>query len=236
MAFGKRLVAEYELESGVDTLGRWLVHHIAELIQDAEEATSADIADRRAAAANAILKFWEHRRSLDRIDPLRDLKPLLGVIRTLNPDENRWSLHSQDGSTALCDLYSAIRQIIVFLLLDKAPSAQVEQSKFLSDEEAEIIGALNIWLAEYQKEALKAKPKPRPRKRQAEANNFDPKTYVLSEIDDARRALDALEREVRGLAPIPKPNPYELLINERLPQIRIITVPSNEDQDDNSEL
>ncbi|MGO8183944.1 hypothetical protein [Rhizobium leguminosarum] len=236
MALGKRLVAEYGLDSEVDTLGRWLVHHIAELIRDAEDATSADIADRRAAAVNAILKFWEHRRSLDRIDPLRDLRPMLSVIRTLNPDENRWRVHTGDGSPALCDLYSAVRQIIVFLLLDKAPSAQVEQSKFLSDEEAEIIGALNIWLAEYQKEALKTKPKPRPRKRQVKANDFDPKAYVLSEIDDARQALDALEREVRGLTPIPKPNPYELLINERLPQIRIIKVPSNEDQDDNSEL
>lgn len=236
MAFGKRLVAEYGLDSGGDTLGRWLAHHIAELIRDAEDVTSPDSADRRADAANAVLKFWEHRRSLDRIDPLRDFKPLLGVIRTLNPDENRWGVHRRDGSTALWDLYSAVRQIIIFFLLDKAPSGQVEQSKFLSDEEAEIIGSLNIWLAEYQKEALKAKPKRRPRKRQAEANDFDPKTYVLSEIDNARQALDALEREVRGLASIPKPNPYELLINDGLPQIRIITVPPNEDQGDNSEV
>jgi hypothetical protein len=236
LAFGKRLVAEYGLDSSVDTLGRWLVHHIAELIRDAEDGAAADVSDRQAAAVAAILKFWEHRRSMDRIDPLRELKPMLSVIRTLNPDENRWGGYRGNGSTALWDLYSAVRQIIIFRLLDKAPATQVEQNKFLSDEEAEIVGALNIWLAEHQKEKLKAKPKRRSRKRQAEANDFDPKTYVLSEIEDARQALDALEREVSGLPPIPKPNPYELLINEGLPQIRIVTVPPNEDEDDNSEL
>lgn len=172
MAFGKRLVDEYGLDSEVDTLGRWLVHHIAALIRDADDVASSDSAARRAAAANAILKFWEHRRSQDRIDPLRDLKPLLNVIKTLNPDENRWGTYRGDGTTALWDFYSAVRQIIIFLLLarSKTPAEQVEESKFLSDEETAIILSLNVWLAEYQKEALKAKPKRRSRKRQPEAS------------------------------------------------------------------
>jgi hypothetical protein len=49
---------------------------------------------------------------------------LLGVVRTLNPDENRWGVHRRDGSTALWDLYSAVRQIIIILLVAPDPLLQ----------------------------------------------------------------------------------------------------------------
>ena len=36
---GKKLVEELALNNSVDTLGRWMAHHIAELIYDAENTT-----------------------------------------------------------------------------------------------------------------------------------------------------------------------------------------------------
>ncbi|MDM7920809.1 MAG: hypothetical protein QUS14_00800, partial [Pyrinomonadaceae bacterium] len=67
LELGKHLVRELGLESGVDTLGRWLAHRIAELIVAAEKAPT--LAMRRkaeAAAIETILKVWEKREDLPR--------------------------------------------------------------------------------------------------------------------------------------------------------------------------
>ena len=45
LELGKILVRELKLDPGVDTLGRWMAHHIAELIRAADEAD--DVEERR---------------------------------------------------------------------------------------------------------------------------------------------------------------------------------------------
>ncbi len=61
---GERILAELDAARTNSMLARWLAHHVAALIQAADEAraTSAPDADTRAAEARAaILQLWQHR-------------------------------------------------------------------------------------------------------------------------------------------------------------------------------
>lgn len=63
---GERILAELDAARTNSTLARWLAHHVAALIQAADEAraTSAPDSDARAAEARtAILQLWQHRSS-----------------------------------------------------------------------------------------------------------------------------------------------------------------------------
>src|SRR5688572_3455622 len=64
LELGKYLVRELGFEDEVDTLGRWMSHHVAELITVAENGRTA--ASRRIAkrdAVTTILRIWQHRRN-----------------------------------------------------------------------------------------------------------------------------------------------------------------------------
>lgn len=92
MALGRQIVGELGLEPGVDTLGKWMSHHIAELIADAErEADPEDKRKKESQAAEAISKLWQHRSHYEnRINPLHNLKLILQVLHTLDPNRNVW--------------------------------------------------------------------------------------------------------------------------------------------------
>lgn len=65
LGLGRHLVRELRFEDGVDTLGRWMAHHLAELIDEAESgSTPAERLRARKSATETILKIWEHRASL----------------------------------------------------------------------------------------------------------------------------------------------------------------------------
>jgi hypothetical protein len=75
---GERIVNELGLADGVDTLGRWMSHRLAEQIARAEEATSPEM--REAAqreAADLILRLWERRERWPRGYPAASLVTLV---------------------------------------------------------------------------------------------------------------------------------------------------------------
>ena len=52
---------ELGFEDRVDTLGRWMAHHLAELIDTAESGvTATERLKARKSATETILKIWEH--------------------------------------------------------------------------------------------------------------------------------------------------------------------------------
>jgi len=87
---GKLLVKELGLEYSVDTLGRWMAHYIAEKIVSAENCVSkAEKVSLNKDTFETILKLWEHRWSLSsRMWPLEDFKPILEVLKRLDPDRH----------------------------------------------------------------------------------------------------------------------------------------------------
>src|SRR5687767_11542563 len=65
LGLGQHLVRELDFEDGVDTLGRWMAHYLAELIDKAENGgTAAKRLRAHKSATETILKIWEHRTSL----------------------------------------------------------------------------------------------------------------------------------------------------------------------------
>lgn len=211
MALGKHLVGELKLDPGVDTLGRWIAHHIAELITKAENAPAAQKAALEKSAAEAILMLWDHRASIERIDPLRDLKPLLGVIKTLDPDENPW-VYLRRERPGIVDLYSPLRRIITFTLLELAVSPK-PRTGFESEDEAAILSGLDIWMSQKQKDMLVAKPKKSAKRKQGkQADKFDATETILADIERARTALDKLERQRKGLPPLAEPDPFATIV------------------------
>jgi hypothetical protein len=87
LELGRHLVRELGLDDGVDTLGRWMSHHVAELITQAK--TERTVSRQRKAqgdAVSTILKIWGHRRDLpgraDPISPYADLLRFIEVVRT----------------------------------------------------------------------------------------------------------------------------------------------------------
>lgn len=58
-ALGCHIVNELGGERDTDTLGRWMAHHLAELMVAAEEAATAEEhAAARSAVESAILRVW----------------------------------------------------------------------------------------------------------------------------------------------------------------------------------
>jgi hypothetical protein len=83
---GRALVEELGLDPGVDTLSRWMAHHIAELIEEAETAKVEERPAKLAKSADAILKLWAYRHQLpDGKRPFEDLEPILRALESLDP-------------------------------------------------------------------------------------------------------------------------------------------------------
>ena len=65
---GKRIVKELKLDKSVNTLGRWMAHYVAELINNAENSTSEDEKSAyRKECCELILKLWINREHIPNI-------------------------------------------------------------------------------------------------------------------------------------------------------------------------
>lgn len=153
MALGDRLVRELGLGSGVDTLGRWMAHHLAELI---EQARTSDGPEREAAQERAIeliLKLWSRRADLPGdAYPLKKLSGVLSVLERLRPEA---ALFNQSGSRdthrLLKEAFNGLRVIVargvILTLPERLAHVELDEAaEFLNEEELQILEALNGWI------------------------------------------------------------------------------------------
>jgi phosphoglycolate phosphatase-like HAD superfamily hydrolase len=149
-------VRELGFEDGVDTLGRWMAHHLAELIAKAENsATAAERSRARKNTMETILKIWEHRATLPRkAYPLAPYKEVLKVLDRLRPDDNPFRYFGHHAETKreqlAADLFDSLSRLIIALLLMKLPpgeeSTQVDAAiEALSETERHVLTALQQW-------------------------------------------------------------------------------------------
>lgn len=86
-ALGKELVAELEFGDSVDTLGRWMAHYLAELMQKAEVTTGDDRLTAQAQLRDSILALWAHRFELPSgTRPFGEFEPILRALASLDPE------------------------------------------------------------------------------------------------------------------------------------------------------
>lgn len=87
VALGKKLVTELGLGDSVDTLGRWMAHYVAELVQKAEAAMDEDRSAEQAHLRDAILVLWAHRYELPTGKrPFGEFEPILRTLASLDPE------------------------------------------------------------------------------------------------------------------------------------------------------
>ena len=153
LALGQVIVRELELASRGTVLERWMAHHLAEVLDEADKSTGSEKADAEARAVKLILELWLHRRALPKpVDPLGGLRGAIEVLELLAPDANPWR-HPRGRSRyddLLRQTFHALAKIVVdgALLAGKAdphhPSA--EQQAALSDEERHLLAMVAQWL------------------------------------------------------------------------------------------
>jgi hypothetical protein len=142
-----------KLDESRDTLARWLAHHVAELITDAEKAgrfsATTETADR---AVETILKIWDHRANLPgNANPLAPYRNVLQTLEELNRRPRVWSTPPKDRS--LIGLYRRFPRLIRALLMRELPqtgrgsqAARKLVRQFLDTDESRLLAALEAQL------------------------------------------------------------------------------------------
>lgn len=99
MTLGKRIVKELDLEDSVDTLGRWMAHRIAELMEQAEQApTEAEREAAKRECTDVIIRLWEHRTKFPFKPPLADIAKFLRNLTSDSPPPHWEKPESPDGT------------------------------------------------------------------------------------------------------------------------------------------
>lgn len=140
---GKKLTKELGFDQSVDTLGRWMAHYIAELIEDAEKATGDDKTAKQKACCEAIIKVWKHSYAFQYNKyPFADLEPVLRALDSLDPEndtpryfkqarESYYVADENDGTKKWIDFANDIDQsakIVISFCLDQAAQSVVDKS------------------------------------------------------------------------------------------------------------
>lgn len=206
---GQKLVAELGLEESADTLGRWMAHHVGQLIEEAKTATGEQKQSAEARLREMIPALWTRRR--DRSPNARDMTSLEAVRRTIQSlDPSAPSPHyaelreldevldADEGNAAanwrrcalLLDL--AARNLIKYCLVRAAEDdlGELDENVQLAAE-AEFEGdgepAVHQWLSDERKlhtEELSAKQRQRLERRRQSLKMFvDASTEMIAEFD-----------------------------------------------------
>lgn len=154
---GKRLIEELKLEYTVNTLARWMVHYLAELIQNVEKCKSEQQKKKlQKECCDIILKVWSKKENLPMRQPLEDLKPIIELLKVFKKDElsflPNWleyrHLPSNNEWATFIDLVkNNTEQLFLTVistnlnkdLLSKTSDWFIENKDFLSDEEKDFL-------------------------------------------------------------------------------------------------
>jgi hypothetical protein len=136
---GRLLVEQLGQEPATDMTCRWMAHHVAELIVEAEKAKGTKKASARERCVRTILDLWERNAVMPAgRQPFENFTPILATLDAINPDNptsyylssvRRRSNGSStpDSTIALLDLAqsldSAARVLIEFLLKEASERA-----------------------------------------------------------------------------------------------------------------
>lgn len=144
MELGRFLARELGADDGVDTLGRWMAHYLAEQLDAAERATGAEKEKIERGVSKLILDIWAQRRTLPgRADPLATYEKAahtLAAVRSGAEILSPWrGLHVQDETSLIFDVFELASQLALLGLFDLIPADASELpasiEKFLTVEE-----------------------------------------------------------------------------------------------------
>ena len=199
LGLGRELVRELGLEPSTDTLGRWMAHHVAALIDDAEHGSTPAQRQRSAReAVETILAIWRHRATLPgQAYPLSAFKLASSVIGRLLPRANPFRDFSPASprQRAATSLFDSMAHLVLLLLAIEAGlgrgHAGRRMATALTRSEREALSVFHEWadLLGPQENAPESGHEP------TTDAQLDIKSTGLAFCDRAQQALD----EVRAI-------------------------------------
>lgn len=209
MELGKYLVRELGYEDSVDTLGRWMSHHLAELINKVENAATADEREQtQISVIETILKIWDHRASMPgEVYPIKSYKDVLKMLDLLKPDNNPfdyfWRYDNKKIDQLAAGIFDNLIRIIIAILLMKIEPQkrfqEIDSSVFntLNDEEKHILTSLQEWGSLFEvKEKKRTATKAEKKKGQAGGDSLNLNTIMLKLIENTIKNLEELRSEL----------------------------------------
>lgn len=164
LALGQAIVRELELNDRGAVLERWLAHHLAELISEADSAVGTAKAAAKQQAVDLILKLWMHRRALpEPVDPLGGYRNAIAVLGRLMPEADPWGHYHQreTNEDILHEMFQTMIRIVVGGVLltqvTRTRSISEAESKALEDEEVFLHAVLEQWMPFFALQAQRPK-------------------------------------------------------------------------------
>jgi hypothetical protein len=147
LALGQVIVRELKLDNRGAVLQRWLAHHLAEVMAEAEQAVGPAKRVAEQQAVDIILKLWMHRRVLPgQVDPLGGFKDAIQVLGRLMPEANPWARLRRHGpyEDLLQEMFEAMCQVVLGGVL----ITQVKHNRSISEPELNLLEREEALLAE----------------------------------------------------------------------------------------
>ncbi|QOK91534.1 hypothetical protein HF908_08620 [Ralstonia pseudosolanacearum] len=145
LALGREIVRELNLDERGEVLQRWLAHHLAQQIAEAEQEVGAAKAIAEQRAVDLILRLWTHRRALpEPVDPLGGYRDAISVLGRLMPDADPWGRYRRHETyeDLLHEMFATLTRVVLGGIL----LTQVVRSRPVSSAEAEALEGEETWL------------------------------------------------------------------------------------------
>ena len=153
LALGQVMVRQLELKDRGTVLERWLAHHLAEVIAEADRAVGPAKRASEAQAVELVLKLWVHRRALpEPVDPLGGYRKAVEVLDRLVPEANPWAYRRRPETydALLHEMFELLSRIVLAGLLltqgSRARPVTAEESKGLEEEEVYLQSVFEQWM------------------------------------------------------------------------------------------
>jgi hypothetical protein len=200
LVLGHHLATELGFSESCDTLGKWMSHHLAEMMDRVEREENPEKKEKyQQQTVELILKIWDHRSSLNETAyPLTRFKSIIDSLSILSPEANVWDRQrlgryeslAADSFSMVGDLYRMLH-FIEFVSLKLVRGKQVPPSVF-SDEEQKLYDFLTTW-AEKEIDFRSSKSSSSDKKELENATDS-----VCDFIDKLCVKLNELKNEISG--------------------------------------
>lgn len=131
LELGRFLAQQLEVDEGVDTLSRWMAHHLAGLMAEAADAEGDRKKRLDGAVVELILQIWAHRRNFpegsDPLAPYEKAAKTLATLRSGSTAFSGWSALALPSEAALAlEIYELSSRLALLGLIDLMPDRRTK--------------------------------------------------------------------------------------------------------------